>query len=89
MASNKSKAVKPIEYPSLQPWEYLHKAVNNGLTQQEAMQISGLNRGTWHNWLYRSNGDRQKPKKICKPYTEKLYRIAFDQGWLNDEAIAA
>lgn len=89
MAKSKSKAISPVEFPSLQPWEYLHKAVEHDFTQQEAVILSGFNRGTWHNWLYRKTGDRNKTKKISPAFTEKLYRIALQMGWLDDEAIAA
>lgn len=76
----------PISYPSLDPWEYLHLAVNSGLTQQQAQTLSGISASTWMSWLYRptkKNGEKNRS------HLEKLHRIAADLGWLENKAIAA
>lgn len=87
MANSKSKVFLPVEYPVLSPWEYIHAAVRAGLTQEQAKEVSGFNRGTWSNWLgYTPN---RKPKKIRRAFRERLYRVASDMGWLDDGAIAA
>lgn len=87
MARSKGITLNPIQYPVLQPWDYLNLAAINGLTQKQAKELSGVSLGTWHIWLY--GGEKRTPKKF-QPYAlEKLHRIASDMGWIKDEAIAA
>lgn len=80
------KYVTAISYPVLEPWEYLHLAVNEGITQKQAQELSGISVGTWMSWLYhptKKNGAKNQS------HLEKLHRIAVDMGWIEEGAIAA
>lgn len=79
MAKRNCTVLSPIEYPTLQPWDYLHAAVKHGFTQKDAQILSGIPHATWMDWLY------AKPQaKKRAPLLERLHRVATDMGWLAE-----
>ncbi len=84
MARNKHTVLSPVEFPVLEPMEYLGIADRHGLGVGQAKQLTGFGETTWKSWT----SPTRKPDNIRREYLEKLYRIAEKMGWIN-EAIAA
>lgn len=85
MARSKSTILSPVEFPVLEPLEYLGLAERNGLLGVQAKQLSGFGDCTWKEWT----SQNRKPGKIRRVFLEKLHRIAEKMGWINEGVIAA
>lgn len=88
MARVKSKALKPILFPTLEPWEFIWIGLGKPRpdegyfdSQEELYFLSGWTRTTWQNWLYRGTRAKRETK-------ERLYNIANDMGWLSEDVAA-
>ena len=84
MARTKSITLDVIEFPTLEPLEYLSLADRHGLLLVQAKQLTGFGEHTWKTWV----SQNRKPGKIRRVFLEKLYRIAVLMGWINEGAIA-
>ena len=80
MARTKHTVLSPVEFPILEPEEYLGLAFRHDLGIGQAKQLTGFGEATWKNWL----GKTRKPGEIRRAFLEKLYRIAVKQGWINE-----